>query len=81
MQWLQTKAFDIDKYKDMVRSHQERDDPTGWFDSIYSSAEGDHNGVFWADLVPNPYLVEWLEGHPAKGAKKKSDRNRLRCRR
>ena len=56
----------------MVRSHQERDDPTGWFDSIYSSAEGDHNGVFWADLVPNPYLVEWLEGHPAKGAKKKA---------
>ncbi len=72
MHWLQTKGFDADKYKDMVRSHQERDDPTGWFDAIYSSAEGDHNAVFWADLAPNPYLVEWLEQHPLHGAKKKA---------
>ena len=56
----------------MVRSHQERDDPTGWFDSIYSSAKGDHNAVFWADLAPNPYLVEWLENHPVIGAGKKA---------
>ncbi len=32
----------------------------GWFDSIYSDAEGDYKAVFWADLQPNPYLVEWL---------------------
>lgn len=72
MQWLQTKAFDPEKYRDMVRSHQDKDDPTGWFDSIYSSAEGDHNAVFWADLAPNPYLLEWLEQHPLKGSKKKA---------
>ena len=72
MQWLQTKEFDAEKYKVMVRSHQERDDPTGWFDAIYSSAEGDHNAVFWADLAPNPYLVEWLEKHPVSSAGKKA---------
>ena len=44
-----------------MKSYQEKDDPLGWFDSIYTDAEGDHNNVFWADLEPSPYLLEWLE--------------------
>ena len=66
------KEFDPEKYKQMVRDHQERDDPLGWFDSIYSDAEGDHTAVFWADLVPNPYLVDWLEINPVTWLKKKA---------
>ena len=58
------KEFDPLKYQEMVRDFQNRDDPLGWFDSIYSDAEGDHNAVFWADLAPSPYLVEWLENNP-----------------
>ena len=66
------KEFDPEKYRRMVRSFQERDDPTGWFDSIYSDAEGDHEAVFWADLEPNPCLLEWLEQHPVTGLQKKA---------
>ena len=66
------KEFDPVKYKQMVREHQERDDPFGWFDSIYTDAKGDHRAVFWADLAPNPYLLEWLEKHPVKGLNKKA---------
>ncbi len=33
------EEFDPIKYQEMVRTFQERDDPTGWFDSIYSVAE------------------------------------------
>ena len=66
------KEFDPVKYKQMVREHQERDDPFGWFDSIYTDAEGDHKAVFWADLVPNPYLVDWLKSHPVTWLKKKA---------
>lgn len=66
------KEFDPEKYKAMVRSFQERDDPFGWFDAIYSSAEGDHNAVFWADLAANPYLVEWSKENPAQGQGKKA---------
>ena len=66
------KEFDPLKYKEMVREHQERDDPFGWFDSIYSDAEGDHNAVFWADLAPHPYLLEWLEKNPETWLKKKA---------
>lgn len=53
--------FDPIKYKKMVQTFQENDDPLGWFDSIYTDADGDHNKVFWADLHANPYLESWLD--------------------
>ena len=31
------KEFDPVAYKKKVKSYQDRDDPTGWFDSIYAS--------------------------------------------
>jgi len=55
------KEFDPIAYKKMVKSYQKRDDPMGWFDSIYMDAEGDYTAVFWADLEPNPYLLNWLK--------------------
>ena len=55
------QEFDPVAYKKMVKTYQDRDDPTGWFDSIYKDAQGDHTAVFWADLEPNPYLLQWLE--------------------
>jgi hypothetical protein len=66
------KEFDPVKYQEMVRDYQKRDDPTGWFDSIYSSAEGDHTAVFWADLAPNPFLIDWLKAHPVASPAKKA---------
>ena len=55
------KEFDPVAYKKMVKSYQEKNDPTGWFDSIYTDAQGDYRAVFWADLEPNPYLLTWLK--------------------
>jgi len=57
-------------FRRMVISYQQRGDITGWFEKIYSGAKGDHRAVFWADLAPNPYLVEWLKDHPVQGNKK-----------
>ncbi|MDY0051796.1 MAG: class I SAM-dependent methyltransferase [Aliarcobacter sp.] len=56
--------FNYVEYVKMVKTYQKNDDPTGWFDSIYKSANGDHTKVFWADLEPSPYLVSWLEKNP-----------------
>lgn len=53
--------FDPVKYRTMVKRYQDNDDPIGWFDSIYTDAEGDYKRVFWADLEPGPCLLEWLE--------------------
>ena len=65
------KEFDPVKYKEMVRDYQKRDEPLGWFDSVYSDAEGDHNAVFWADLSVNTYLEEWLKSNPVEKGKSK----------
>lgn len=58
------KEFDPIAYKKMVKEHQQNDNPTGWFDSIYTDAQGDYKAVFWADLEPSPYLVKWLKENP-----------------
>jgi SAM-dependent methyltransferase len=64
--------FDPLKYKAMVKSHQEKDDPMGWFNSIYTDAEGDYNNVFWADLEPSPYLLEWMNTYSQDANEKKA---------
>lgn len=66
------KVFDPIAYKKMVRAYQERDEPLGWFDSIYSDAEGDFKAVFWADLEANPYLTAWLKEDPLEGQIKRA---------
>jgi predicted TPR repeat methyltransferase len=55
------ESFDFIAYKKMVKTYQENNDPTGWFESIYAGAKGDYKSVFWADLEPSPYLVDWLK--------------------
>ena len=56
--------FNFVEYVKMVKTYQKNDDPTGWFENIYKSANGDYTKVFWADLEPSPYLVSWLEKNP-----------------
>lgn len=51
----------------MVASYQSRGDPTGWFENVYRDAQGDFRAIFWADLVPNPYLITWLDQHSNSG--------------
>ena len=60
------------KFLSMVRAHQERGDPSGWCDQVYRDAGGDVSAVFWADLVPNPYLLAWLQEHPVTGAQRRA---------
>lgn len=66
------KKFDPIAYKKMVRSYQNADKPTGWFDSIYTDAEGDYRDVFWADLESNPYLLKWLKNCTSKHTARKA---------
>lgn len=54
-----------ERFLKMVRNHHAQDDPTGWFDSIYSNSGGDLSAVHWADLAPSPHLLSWMKEHPA----------------
>jgi SAM-dependent methyltransferase len=42
-----------------------RGDAVGWFEALYQHAGENAAAVPWADLVPNPNLLSWLEQQPA----------------
>ena len=42
----------------------DREQATSWFDRLYTLADGDSRAIPWADLVPGPLVVDWLDAHP-----------------
>ena len=54
-----------DEMRRLAQQSIERGDATGWFEELYQRASGAWGRVPWADLVANPYLVEWLDSPAA----------------
>jgi len=48
----------------LAKMYADSGDPNGWFEEFYSRADGDIHKVYWADLKPNPLLLDWIEKHP-----------------
>lgn len=44
----------------IVDQHLSAGDAVGWFESLYAAAAGNPSVIPWADLKPNPNLVDWL---------------------
>lgn len=72
LEFLHKDQFDFEKYQQMVKEYQEQDKVLDWFDYIYQSANGDFSKVFWADLEPSPFLIEWLKKEIVKKPNKKA---------
>jgi SAM-dependent methyltransferase len=53
--------------REIARRHLSAGDALGWFEDLYSRAQGDPSIIPWADLAPNPSLVEWLDAHGVTG--------------
>jgi hypothetical protein len=47
--------------REIAHQHLNAGDPLGWFEDLYSRAGEDTSIIPWADLTPNPNLVEWLD--------------------
>lgn len=45
----------------IAHKHLDAGDPLGWFEDLYSSAGEDTSIIPWADLKPNPNVVDWLD--------------------
>jgi SAM-dependent methyltransferase len=45
----------------MAERYVENGEPLGWFEALYAQAAGDTSIIPWADLEPNPSLVQWLD--------------------
>ncbi len=55
-----------ERARELARRALARGDATGWFEELYAEARSEAD-ISWADLVPNPSLVEWLDAHPVSG--------------
>ncbi len=53
--------------QELAAEHRARGDDIGWFEELYRRASGDAGQVPWADLVPNPHLLSWLEKEQVRG--------------
>ena len=47
--------------RQIAQKHLEAGDPLGWFEYLYSLAGENTSIIPWADLRPNPNLVDWLD--------------------
>ncbi len=45
----------------------QQNNPTGWFEELYSQAQGDSQEIPWADLTANHNLVQWLDANHIQG--------------
>ncbi len=46
--------------REIADKHLRSGNPLDWFEELYAKAAGDYAIIPWADLKPNPSLVEWL---------------------
>jgi SAM-dependent methyltransferase len=55
------------RVRELAARALEAGDPLAWFEELYAGADGDRAAVPWADGVPNPLLVEWLDRERVSG--------------
>jgi 2-polyprenyl-3-methyl-5-hydroxy-6-metoxy-1,4-benzoquinol methylase len=49
-----------ERVRQLSQQYLAKGDFSGWHEEIYAGAQGESSGIPWADLVPNPFLVEWI---------------------
>ena len=58
------------KFGELAAKYYERNDPTGWFEELYNTAEGDESTIPWAHLKVNPNLADWIVDRDLQGKNK-----------
>jgi SAM-dependent methyltransferase len=58
--------------RDLARRHVADGDPLGWFEVLYASAGDDASSIPWADLAPNPNLLDWLDEQCVSGSSRRA---------
>jgi 2-polyprenyl-3-methyl-5-hydroxy-6-metoxy-1,4-benzoquinol methylase len=50
--------------RELAAEHIARGDPLGWFERLYREADEGKSTVPWADLRPNPSLLDFWKRQP-----------------
>jgi len=60
------------RVRELAAEYIRKGDATGWFEKLYQEAEIGDAAIPWADMEPNPRLVEFWESHPLETAGKRA---------
>jgi SAM-dependent methyltransferase len=60
------------RVRELAAEFTQMGDPLGWFEALYAEAGGDNSAIPWADMEPNPRLVEFWRKHPLATAGKRA---------
>jgi SAM-dependent methyltransferase len=55
---------DRTRARELAAQFNAKGDPLGWFDALYREAESGVSEIPWADLTPNPNLLDFWKLHP-----------------
>jgi SAM-dependent methyltransferase len=58
------------KARHLAQEFIQRGDATGWFEELYTQAQGNEQAIHWADMQVNPNLVAWLDRRNIQGTGK-----------
>ena len=72
---------DRTRARELAAQFTAKGDPLGWFDALYREAESGTTEIPWADLVPNPNLLDFWKLHPQETRWQISPDHRQRPRR
>lgn len=56
-----------ERTKEIQAEFAKKGDATGWFEALYSEANGDNERIPWADLAPNKFLALFAEQTNLRG--------------
>ena len=56
--------------RELAAEFHRKGDPTGWFERLYQEGEAGKSTVPWANLRPNPFLLDFWKTHPLSTAEK-----------
>jgi SAM-dependent methyltransferase len=56
--------------RELAAEFHRKGDPTGWFEPLYREGEAGKSTVPWANLCPNPRLLDFWNTHPQQTAGK-----------
>ena len=58
--------------RELAAEYIRKGDPLGWFEVLYQEAKSGDAVIPWADLEPNPRLIEFWKAHPLETAGKRA---------
>ena len=63
---------DRPRTRELAAEFIRKGEPLGWFEALYREAETGDGLIPWADMEPNPRLVEYWKDHPLETAGKRA---------